>query len=72
MEKTDIKTYRQRAGKTQATCAKELGITTVYFSDLERGVFQPGPPLAVKIEKWSEYNIDKSTLRPDIWKQNNV
>ena len=54
-------------GKTQATCAKELGITTVYFSDLERGIFQPGAPLAVEIEKWSEYNIDKSTLRPDIW-----
>ena len=54
-------------GKTQATCAKELGITTVYFSDLERGKFKPGPPLAVKIEKWSEYNIDLSILRPDIW-----
>ena len=67
MEKIDIKKYRQSMGKTQATCAKELGITVVYFSDLERGIFQPGPPLAVRIEQWSEYNIDRSTLRPDLW-----
>lgn len=68
METIDIKKYRQNVGKTQAKCAEELGITVVYFSDLERGVFQPGAPLALKIEEWSEYNIDRATLRPDIWK----
>ena len=67
MEKIDIRKYRRSMGKTQATCAKELGITTVYFSDLERGKNHPSPPLAVRIEAWSEYNIDRATLRPDIW-----
>ena len=67
MEKIDIKTYRQRAGKTQAECAKELGITGEYFSDIERGAVRPGAPLVIKIEQWSGFRIDKSTLRPDIW-----
>ena len=67
MEKIDIKTYRQSISKTQATCAKELGITVVYFSDLERGQNRPSPTLAIKIEGWSKYNIDRATLRPDLW-----
>jgi DNA-binding transcriptional regulator YdaS (Cro superfamily) len=54
-------------GKTQATCASELGITVVYFGDLERGVFRPGPALAIKIEKWSNGGITRAELRPDLW-----
>ena len=65
----NLKDYRTKIGKTQAECSKELDITVVYYSDLERGVFKPSPQLAMQIETWSQGNIPKSELRPDIWQK---
>lgn len=67
MEKLHLKHYRQETGKTQAVCAKELGITSVYYSDIEREVKLPSPSLAIKIEAWSNNKIKRSVLRPDLW-----
>jgi len=59
-----LKKYRKKIGKTQHQCAKELDITVVYFSDLERGVFEPSKKLTQKIIKWSDNAI---TLK-DLWR----
>jgi transcriptional regulator with XRE-family HTH domain len=68
MEKMTLKKYRDMSGLTQSKAAKALGITVVYFSDLERGVSKPGAKLAMKIFQWSGRKIDLNTLRPDIWR----
>ena len=57
-----IREYRDKTNKTQAKCATELGITAVYFSDLERGVYEPSRKLAAKIIKWSKGKITLSDL----------
>jgi len=63
----EIKQFRESTGKTQAQSAEELGITVVYFSDLERGVFKPSPVLSIKIEEWSKGKVNRTELRPDLW-----
>lgn len=68
MRKTTLKEYREQNGLTQVKVANALDITVVYVSDLERGVSQPGPKLALKIHEWSGGKIDLKTLRPDIWR----
>jgi len=59
-----LKAYRESIGKTQKTCAEELEITVVYYSDLERGVFEPGRKLVAKISKWSKGKVEQK----DLWK----
>ena len=59
-----LKEYRKSKGKTQAECAKELGVTRQYWSDLERGVFEPGRKLAMKIVAWSEGVVSLEDLWP--------
>ena len=59
-----LKEYRKSKGKTQAECAKELGVTRQYFSDLERGKHQPGRKLAVQILAWSWGEITLADLWP--------
>jgi len=56
--------YRKKHRKTQLQCANELGITVVYFSDIERGVFEPSKKLSKKIIKWSNGEI---TVK-DLWR----
>ena len=56
--------YRQFVKKTQAECAKELEITVVYFSEIERNVNQPGRKLADKIISWSDGMIGYEDLWP--------
>jgi transcriptional regulator with XRE-family HTH domain len=67
MEKITLKQYRQRRGLTQVDAAAQLDIAAVYVSEIERGVSQPGPKLALKIHNWSGREIGLNTLRPDIW-----
>ena len=62
-----LKPYREQIGKTQKEVAQELGITVVYYSDLEREVYQPSPLLAIKIEEWSMCEVARGELRPDLW-----
>ena len=69
MEKITLKKYREMNGLTQAESAKALGITVVYFSELERGISKPGHKLAWKIHKWSGGEISLNTLRDDIWRE---
>jgi len=57
-----LRQYRKKIKKTQAECAEEIGISVVYFSCLERNVFQPGRKLADKIIKWSDKKINYTDL----------
>ncbi len=58
-----IREYRKKIEKTQRQCAKELEITVVYFSDLERGVFEPSKKLSKRIINWS----DGAIRLVDLW-----
>lgn len=53
----DLKSYRDKMGKTQKECAEELDITIPYYSDLERRVYLPSRKLAQEIIKWSDSEI---------------
>jgi transcriptional regulator with XRE-family HTH domain len=58
--------YRKLINKTQRECAEDLEIHTLYFSELERGVHEPGRKLAQEIVKWSKGAV---TLA-DLWSEN--
>ena len=60
----NLKTYREKKGKTQKEVAEVLGITIPYYSDIERGVFPAGRKLAQDIVEWSEGQIKFDDLWP--------
>jgi len=60
-----LKEYRKKIDWTQAEAAKCLGITTIYYSDVERFVYKPSRILADKIIKWSNGKISYK----DLWEK---
>ena len=47
--------------------AEELGITRQYLTMIISEHEQAGPKLAIRIEEWSNGEIDRKYLRPDLW-----
>ena len=43
-----------------------LGLHPVYFNRIVNG-HPPGPKNAILIEEWSEGNVPRHILRPDLW-----
>lgn len=68
----DLKSFREKTGKTQEVCAAELGITTQYFSDLERGVTPAGRKRAQQIIEWSAGQIGYDDLWPSAEKRHDA
>ena len=60
----DLKSFREKTGKTQEVCAAELGITSQYFSDLECGRAPAGRKRAQQIIEWSAGQIGYDDLWP--------
>jgi transcriptional regulator with XRE-family HTH domain len=56
--------YRRLINKTQRECAEDLDIHTLYFSELEREVHEPGRKLAQAIVKWSKGAVTFA----DLWR----
>lgn len=59
-----IKQYRQELGLTQKELAEKTGISGVYLSQIERGLYQPSISMIEKIT--AGLNISEGQLRPKL------
>ena len=65
VSRMELKDYREVIGKTQRECAGALGITTIYYSEIERKVREPGKNLTRRIIEWSGGEVQQSDLWPE-------
>jgi DNA-binding transcriptional regulator YdaS (Cro superfamily) len=56
----------QRYG-SKAKMAKELGVTKTWMCQLVAGRGRASPRVAVEIERLTEGQVSRSTLRPDLF-----
>jgi DNA-binding transcriptional regulator YdaS (Cro superfamily) len=63
----DLQAYIEKVGKTYSTVARELGVAPQYVSRIARGVREPSGHLALKIERWSQGQVRREVLRPDLY-----
>lgn len=59
--------YLAREGLTFTEAATALKCTSQYISRICRGERQPSPALTLLIEQWTDGEVTRRDLRPDVY-----
>lgn len=63
----DLRTYRFLENRTYKEIADVVGVHFSYLNQVATGRTLPGPKLAIRIEKATNFMVLRGDLRPDLW-----
>lgn len=59
--------YEKRISVDEAATDPMINVSRTHLYDIISGKTVPGPKLALKIEAWSNREVTRAELRPDLW-----
>lgn len=62
-----LKEYLEKNGIKPDQAADDIGTHQEYIRAIASGRVRPGWPITLKIEAWSNGEVSRGDLRPDLW-----